>query len=487
MNKKMVFYMLGKIIQLEAVLMLPSLICAVIYGEIRVVFAFSITAFISLAFGTLLTLLGKTRDKIIFAKEGFVIVSLAWITMSAIGALPFVISGEIPSFVDAFFETVSGFTTTGSTILRNVEIMSRGLLFWRSFTHWVGGVGVLVLVMAILMSDSGRSIHIMRAEMPGPTVGKLLPKVRSTAKILYLIYLFLSAAQVIFLLFGGMSLYDSLIHMFGTAGTGGFGIRADSIGSYSPYIQWVITIFMLIFGVNFNLYYFILIRKFKNVLKSEELWVYLSIFAVSTAIVTVNVLGSMPQTTLLSDSIRHAAFQVSSIMTTTGYATVDFNLWSGAAKTVLLLLMFIGACAGSTAGGLKVSRVIMLFKSIKANLKHTLHSRSVDSVRFEGKTLDKATVSGVTGYLVIYIFCFAIILFIISLDGFGLETDFSAAAACFNNVGPGFGAVGPAGSFADYSNLSKVTLSIAMLLGRLEIYPMLLLFSPQVWMKNKVK
>ncbi len=487
MNKKMVFYMLGKIVMLEAVLMVPSLICAAIYKESTVVFSFLVTILIALILGLFFTAVGKAKDKTIFAKEGFVIVALAWIGMSAIGALPFVISGEIPSYDNAFFETVSGFTTTGSSILTDVEAMSYGLLFWRSFTHWVGGMGVLVLVMAILPSETGRTIHIIRAEMPGPVIGKLVPKVKSTSKILYLIYIGISAVQVAFLMAGGMSLFDSLVHMFGTAGTGGFGIKADSIGGYSPYIQWVITVFMLIFGVNFNVYYYILVKKFKSAFKSEELWVYISIFLISSAIITVNVFNNISDMTTVSDSIRHAAFQVSSIITTTGYATVDFNLWPGLSKMVLLILIFIGACAGSTAGGFKISRVVMLFKSIKATLKHSLHSRSVDSVRFEGKTLDNSTVSGVKSYLAIYMFCFIAILFIVSFNGFDIETTFSAAATCFNNVGPGLGSVGPTGSFANFSDISKYTLSVAMLLGRLEIYPMLLLFSPRLWIKSKAK
>lgn len=487
MNKRMVFNMLGKIIQLEAVLMIAPLICALCYREEKIVCSFLITVALAVIIGFLLTSISKVKDKTIYAKEGFVIVSLTWISMSVVGALPFVISGEIPRFVDAFFEVVSGFTTTGSTILTDIEAMSKGLLFWRSFTHWVGGLGVLVLVMAILMSDSGRTIHIMRAEMPGPTVGKMLPKVRSTAKTLYLIYIAISAVQVVLLLAGGMNLFESLVHMFGTAGTGGFGVKADSIGSYSPYIQWVITVFMLIFGINFNLYYFILVKRLKPVLKSEELWVYISIVAVSAGLIAVNIFNSIGSMTTVSESIRHAAFQTVSVITTTGYTTVDFDLWPGLSKTILLLLMFVGACAGSTGGGLKVSRVVMLFKSTKANLKHALHSRSVDAIRFEGKTIDKTTVSGVHNYLTVYMFCYVAILFILSFDGFDVETVVSAAAACFNNVGPGFSSVGPTQSFAEFSDLSKYTLSAAMLLGRLEIYPMLLLFSPHIWIKSKAK
>lgn len=486
MNRKMVFYMLGRIIQLEAALLLLPTVCSAIYREKTVVISFLITIAIAIVVGFLLTLFGKKADKTIFAKEGFAIVALAWIVMSAVGALPFYISREIPSFTDAFFETVSGFTTTGASILPNVEeIASKGILFWRSFTHWIGGMGVLVLVMAILPSDSGRSIHIMRAEMPGPIVGKLVPKVRSTAKILYLIYIFMTAVEVILLLCGGMPLFESLVHSFGTAGTGGFGVKADSIGGYSPYLQWVIAIFMLVFGVNFNLYYLILVRKIKAVFKSEELWTYVIIVFGACVLVTFNIIGTAENVQTVSDSIRHSVFQVSSIITTTGYATADFNMWPDLSKMILLLLMFIGGCAGSTAGGIKVSRVVLLFKEIKSNLNHMLHSRSVESVRFEGKTLDNPTVYSVTGYLAIYIFCFVAVLLLLSFDAFNFETNFSAAAACFNNVGPGFGAVGPTSCYAEYSAISKFVLSAAMLLGRLEIYPMLLLFSPYVWVKNR--
>ncbi len=495
MNKKMILYMLGRIVQLEAVLMTPALVCAAIYREFNIVKAFAVTILCSVIVGFLLTVSGKTKDKTIFAKEGFVITALAWIIMSAVGAVPFVLSGEIPHFADAFFEVVSGFTTTGSSILRDVEAMSHGLLFWRSFTHWVGGMGVLVLVMAILPSESGRTMHILRAEMPGPIIGKLVPKVRSTAKVLYLIYLCFTATEVIFLLFGGMNLFESLVHSFGTAGTGGFGIKADSVGSYSPYCQWVITIFMLIFGVNFNLYYLLLVKKFKTVFKSDELWIYVIIVVGAVSLITYNVFNTLKGMYDFNDTVRHSAFQVASIITTTGYATVDFNLWPAFAKIILFLLMFVGGCAGSTAGGIKVSRVIILFKQTKANLKHFIHPRSVDSVRFEGKPLERSTVYSVTSYLAVYVLCLSAIVLLISFDNFGaisgadapfsaMETHISAAVTCFNNVGPGFAAVGPASSFADYSVFSKIVLSFAMLLGRLEIYPMLLLFNLGIWKKS---
>ncbi len=498
MNKKMIFYILGMIIHLEAVLMCLPTVCAIIYGEYRVVNAFLITMLLCVLIGAGLMAFCKNRNKTIFAKEGFVTVALSWIVLSALGALPFVISGEIPHFVNAFFEVVSGFTTTGASILRNVEAMSHGLLLWRSFTHWVGGMGVLVLVMAILPSESGRTIHIMKAEMPGPIVGKLVPKVKSTAKILYLIYIALTALQIILLFLGDMNLFESLVYSFGTAGTGGFAINSDGLAGYSAYSQWVITVFMLIFGVNFNLYYLILLKKIRTAIKSDELWSYVLIVIVAVTLIAFNIYNTFKGMYNTSDTIRHAAFQVASIITTTGYGTVDFNLWPSFSKMILLMLMFMGGCAGSTAGGIKVSRIVILFKSIRANLKHVLHSRSVNSVRFEGKPLDKTTVNSVTSYLAIYCFCLCAVLLLISLDSFSaisgaaapysaIETHISAAVSCFNNVGPGFAAVGPVSSYADYSAFSKLVLSAAMLLGRLEIYPMLLLFSPRIWSKSKAK
>lgn len=482
MNRRMIAYMVGRILQIEAALLLLPLLTSLLYTEWRVALSFLATVAIAAGAGTLLTLLiGKKRDRTIFAREGFIIVAFAWILMSAIGALPFVFSREIPSFVDAFFETVSGFTTTGASILNDVEAMSHGLLFWRSFTHWVGGMGVLVFIMAIFPSESGRSIHIMRAEMPGPIVGKLVPKIRDTAKILYLIYIGMTAVLTVLLLCGGMDLFESLIHAFGTAGTGGFGVKADSIGGYSPYLQWVITVFMLLFGVNFNLYYLILIRRTRAALKSSELWCYLAIVALSVTAITANI---SPLYGTLSESIRHAAFQVSSIMTTTGYSTVDFNLWPGFSKMILVVLMFIGGCAGSTAGGLKVSRVMLLFKSIRRDVKRMLHPRSVAVVKLEGKAVDEPTIHGSTVYFAVYFAFFFIFLLLLSLEPFDFESTFTAVSACFNNIGPGLGAFGPAASFAAYSPFGKLLLSAAMLLGRLEIFPLLIAFSPSTWTKK---
>ncbi len=480
MNRRMVLYITGSVIKIEALLMVLPLITSLIYRE-DCWLSFLISISIALVLGFGLTLLSKPGNKIIYAKEGFVAVALSWVALSAVGALPFVISGEIPSYIDAFFETVSGFTTTGSSILRDVEALSHGILFWRSFTHWVGGMGVLVFVMAIIPSFSDRSIHLLRAEVPGPIVGKLVPKMKQTARILYIIYVVITAVEVVFLLAGGMPLFDSLVHAFGTAGTGGFGIKADSIGSYNSYLQWVITIFMLMFGVNFNIYYFILLKKAKTALKSGELWFYIGMVVVSTAMITVNIL---PIYENLGTALKHGAFQVASLVTTTGYATVDFNQWPMFSKTILLLLMFVGGCAGSTAGGFKVTRVVMQLKNIKRELQRMLHPKAVSVVRFEGKRLDDSTINGVSSYLSIYVLLFCVFVFAIGFEPFDLETNISAIASCFNNIGPALGYAGPAASFADYSAVSKIILSLAMLIGRLEIYPIILTFSPSTWSKK---
>lgn len=480
MNRRMVLYIVGQMIKLEAVLMLLPLFVAVIYKN-SCFTALLITIAIALVLGYLLTTVFKPSNRLIFAKEGFVVVALSWIILSAIGALPFVISGEIPSFADAFFETVSGFTTTGSSILTDVEAMSEGLLFWRSFTHWVGGMGILVFIMAIIPSATDRSIHILKAEVPGPIVGKLVPKIKDTTKILYLIYIFMTIVEIVLLLCGGMSLFDSCLHAFGTAGTGGFGIKADSVASYSPYLQWVITIFMLLFALNFNLYYLAILRKFRAIVKSGEMWLFIVIYSIAVLFVTINI---YPLYENVADSLRLSAFQVSSIITTTGYSTADFNLWPGLSKSILLLVMFFGGCAGSTAGGLKMSRVLLLLKIIKREIQRMLHPRSVGKITLEGKKVDDSTIRGVTTYFAVYVACFVLIFFAISFEDFSIETNLSAVASCFNNIGPGLGAVGPMSSFAGYSSLSKYILSIAMLLGRLEIYPILIALTPSTWSKR---
>ncbi|MBQ9747126.1 MAG: TrkH family potassium uptake protein [Clostridia bacterium] len=481
MNYRIVSYTVGRILLLEAALFMLPLAVSIIYAGTdgtASVKAFLISAAIALGAGLLLTFVLGKDNKLIFAREGFAIVSVTWVLMSAVGALPFVISGEIPNYIDAFFETVSGFTTTGASILTDVEAMSHGMLFWRSFTHWLGGMGVLVFIMAILPQDSGRSMHIMRAEMPGPIVGKLVPKIKDTAKILYLIYLALTLVEVVLLLFGGMSLFDSLLHAFGTAGTGGFGIKADSLGGYSPYLQWVITVFMLIFGVNFNLYYLILIGQFRSAVKSTELWVYGAIVALSGVFIAINI---SPMYSGAGEAVRHAFFQVASIITTTGYSSVDFNLWPGFSKAVLVVLMFIGGCAGSTAGGIKVSRFIIAIKTVFKDIRKMLHPRAVSGVKFEGKKVEEKTINSVSIYFSFYFIIFLVIFLLISLEPFDFETNFTAVSACFNNIGPGLAGVGPMSSFAGYSDAATLLLSFTMLLGRLEIFPLLLLFTPSFW------
>ena len=477
MNRKMVFNTLGLMLKFEAAMLALPAIVALGYGEACVV-ALLITAAISLALGVVLQLFNRPESNVIYAREGFVMAGLSWLMVSAIGALPFVLSGEVPGYVDAFFETVSGFTTTGASILTDVEAMSHGLLFWRSFTHWVGGMGVLVFVMALVPNMSDRSIHIMRAEMPGPVIGKLLPRAKDTASILYKIYIVMTLVQIVLMVLGGMPLFESVLHAFGTAGTGGFGIKRDSIAGYSPYLQWVITVFMFLFGVNFNLYYLLLARKFRAALQCSECWYYTGIALVSSALIAINI---YPMYGNISDTIRHSAFQVSSIMTTTGYATTDFNLWPQFSKTLLLVLMLGGACAGSTGGGLKISREVMLFKMIGTEIRRLLHPRSVSSVRFEGKVVDVTTQRAVGNYFAIYGICLVSVWLLISLDHFDIETNLAATFSCFNNIGPALGAAGPAASYAGYSNLSKIVLSLAMLLGRLEIFPLLLTLMPSTW------
>ena len=480
MNRRMVLNTVGHIILAEAALLLLPAIVSLIYLE-KCVWSFLITIGIALASGLLLKFASRPDTKVIYAKEGFVIVSYAWVLMSAIGALPFFLSGEIPNYIDAFFETVSGFTTTGASILTDVEAMSRGLLFWRSFTHWIGGMGVIVFVMAIIPNIADRSMHIMKAEVPGPTVGKLVPKARDTAKILYLIYIAMTIIMIIMLLLGGMPLFDSIVHTFGTAGTGGFGIKSTSIGGYNAYCQWVITAFMLLFSLNFNIYYLILLRKFKAVLKSTELWFFLGLVVVSIAAITYDI---YPMYTSFSETIRTSSFQVATIISTTGYATANFNTWPSLSKAILLTLMFIGGCAGSTAGGLKNARVVMLIKTVHRELKKLLHPRSVRAVSMEDKRVDEQTLSGVTSYFAVYMMCVMGIFVLLSIEPFGIETNLSATLACFNNVGPGFGAVGPIGSYANYSGFSKLLLSLAMLLGRLEIFPLILGLNPLVWKRR---
>ena len=481
MNYRMVSYIIGQIVRVEGVLMLPPLVVSLIYGEDAFA-AFLLPAVISVIVGTLLTI-RKPSNTDIFAKEGFVTVGLSWIVLSLIGALPFVIDGCIPSFVDAFFETVSGFTTTGASILTEVESLGRGILFWRSFTHFVGGMGVLVFVLAILPQADTRSVklmHVMRAEVPGPKVGKLVSKIGRTARIMYGIYIGLTVIEMILLLAGGMPVYDSIVNSFATAGTGGFAIKNASIAAYeSAYIDYVIGIFMFLFGVNFNLYYLILIGHVGEALRSEELRWYLIITGVSTALIAADIyeiFGSV------GDSVRYAFFQVTTVMSTTGFATSDYNTWPALSKVILALLMFCGACVGSTTGGIKVGRIILLVKSGLREIKYMLHPRAVVAVRSEGKPVERDVLRGANSYMIVYIMLFTASLFLVEMvEECDLVTGFTAVSACLNNVGPGLGEVGPAGNFAALTPFTKILLSIDMLAGRLEIFPLLMLFAPTTW------
>ncbi len=481
MNRRMVLYTLGTVALLEAVLMAFPMIVSALYREWTDVGIFAVVVFFAAALGFCSRVFIKPKNKVIYAKEGFLIVAATWLTLSLIGAVPFVMGGYIPNYIDAFFETVSGFTTTGASIMPNVEILGYGMQFWRCFTHWIGGMGILVFVVAILPGVSDRSIHILRAEVPGPVMGKLVPRIRDTARILYLIYAAITILVVIMLKIGGMPLYDSILHAFGCAGTGGFGIKGDSIASYSAYSQWVIAVAMMLFGINFNLYYLILARKAKIALKSGELWTYLTIIFVSVSAIAVNT-ASRYET--ISENIRTSFFQVSSIITTTGFSTTDFNLWPSFSKTILIVLMFIGGCVGSTAGGIKVSRIMLIFKMFKREIKNMLHPRSVSVVRLEGKKVEEPVLNGICIYALLFFVSFIFCTVIISLQNFDFETNFTAVAACINNIGPGLNGVGPMSNYAAFNNLSTLVLSFAMLFGRLEIFPMLLFFYHKTWSKK---
>ena len=475
----MIGFVIGRILVTEAALLVLPLIVALLHGEAA--HPFLIPMALLVLIGLLLGVRRPARTAL-YARDGLAIVALAWIAVSAFGALPFVISGDIPFYVDAFFETVSGFTTTGASILTEVESLSRGGLFWRSFTHWVGGMGVLVFVMAILPMSDGHGMHIMRAEVPGPTVGKLVSRMSDTAKILYGIYLVLTLVEIVLLLAGGMPLFDACIHSFGSAGTGGFSCRNLSVGAYqNPYFDIVIGIFMLLFGVNFNLYYFLLIRRFRDVFHSEELRSYLLIVAAAVVAITVDIAHLYDS---VSTSLCHAFLQVSSIITTTGYATTDFNAWPTFSKGILVVLMFIGACAGSTGGGIKVARVVILVKASYGDMRRMLHPNAVSTVRFEGKPLTDRNLRGVHLFLTVYILVFTVSFLLLSLEQFDLVTTFTALAACINNIGPGLEVVGPMGNFSAFSPWSKLLLSFDMLVGRLEIFPMLLLCAPSIWKRR---
>ena len=486
MDFKIVGRTIGSIWVLVGVLMLPPVILALCDREILVAWGFISTMLLLIVLGSVLCYLCRnTKKKPSYTSEGIVTVGLAWISISALGCLPFCISGEIPNYIDAFFEMVSGFTTTGASILRDVEALSRASLYWRSFSHWLGGMGMLVFVLAIAQGgrqSAGFNLNLMRAESPGPSVSKLTPKTRETARTLYFLYFILTVACVIFLLCGGLPLFDSLCLAFATAGTGGFGILNDSCGSYSPYIQNVLTVFMALFGVNFSVYYLIILRKFRTAFADEEVWLYFWILAGATLLISLNIRPMMGGDFWVS--LRHAAFQVSSITTTTGFSTVDFDLWPSFSKAILLVLMVCGACAGSTGGGIKTARLLLLAKMMFRSIRQTLRPRSVQLIQINKRPVEESVIHTVSSYLAAYWALILVSFVLISLDGQSMETSLSAVFACFNNIGPGFDAVGPAANYADLSVFSKLVLSADMLLGRLEIFPLLTLFSRYTWSKK---
>ncbi len=477
MNKKMIIFTLGKLLQITGLLMYIPVLVAIIYQETEGI-SFAILGALIFGLGTIISFKHPAK-KNIYAREGFVIVALSWILISIFGALPFCLTGEIPSFIDAFFEMVSGFTTTGSSILSDVEVLSHASLFWRSFSHWLGGMGILVFVIAFVPISSGRSLHILRAEVPGPVVGKLVSKIRLTARILYIIYAVLTLVETVLLLFGGMPLFDSLLNSFGTAGTGGFAIKNASIAAYdSVYVDTVITIFMILFGINFNLIYFVIIGKFKEVFKSEELRYYFLIIIGATILITINIL---PMYESIFSALRYSSFTVGSIITTTGFVTADYGKWPMFSQMIIIILMFVGACSGSTGGGMKVSRIFIYLKNAKKELKHLLHPHSIQTVEFEKQPIDDHVIANIHSYLVLYLVIFALSLLVLTIFNLDFKSAFSAVATCLNNVGPGFDVVGPVSNFSSLSDVSKLVLSFDMLAGRLEIFPILLLFAPSQW------
>ena len=478
MNRRMICRVLGLILACEAVLLILPTVAGLCYGES--VTHFLITMALSGVLGFLLTRV-KPYSDVIYAKDGFVVVSLGWVLMSMIGALPFVLSGDIPHYIDALFETVSGFTTTGASILEDVEGLSRGCMFWRSFTHWIGGMGVLVFIMAVLPMSGEHSMHIMRAEVPGPTVGKLVPRVRQTAKILYMIYIAMTLLEMLLLLLGGMSFYDALLHAFATAGTGGFSTKGASIAAFdSLYLEMVIAVFMVLFGVNFNLYFLLLIGRWKDALKSEELHWYLGIIVASVMAIALGI-GKMYGG--LATGLRHAFFYVASITSSTGFGTVDFVTWPEYCKWIIVMLMFCGACAGSTGGGIKTSRVIILFKNVACEIRQMIHPRTVTRVQLDGKRVDADGLKAVSTFFTSFMLLLITGSFLVSLDGYDMATNFSAVLSSLSNIGPGMSLIGPTGNYNIFSYGSKLVLTVMMLIGRLEIFPILILFSPSTWKK----
>ena len=482
MNYKMMGRFISQILFVEAFFMIPALLIGLGYQEFSAAQAFGITIALILAVALVLYRICKGAPSAFYAKDGLVCVGVSWIVLSLLGCLPFYLSREIPKYVDALFEMVSGFTTTGASIVPDVEKLSHGILYWRSFSHWVGGMGVLVFLLAFTGEQGkGFTMHLLRAESPGPSVGKLVPKMRKTAAILYLLYIVLTIINFLFLIFGDMPLFDAVCTAFGTAGTGGFGIKGDSMGSYSPYIQNVTTVFMILFGINFSCYYLLLLKQFRNVFKDEELRTYLIIILVSILFITLNIRDLYPT---MGETVRHSAFQVGSIITTTGFSTVDFDLWPSFSKTILLLLMISGACAGSTGGGMKVARLMLIFKSLGRNIRRSISPRKVELVRNNGAPVDEKILDNVNAYLAAYVAIIFGIFLVISLDGYSIGTNFSAVMCTFNNIGPGFEAVGPMCNFSIYSDVSTFVLTWGMLAGRLEIFPILVLFSRNTWKKR---
>ena len=479
MNYKMMGKFIAQILLVEAIFMLPAGFISLGYGEYNAMWSFFATIGITAAVSAGLFLLCKGAPSAFYAKDGLVCVGISWLVLSFFGCLPFWFSREIPAWIDAFFEMVSGFTTTGSSIVPEVEKLSHGILYWRSFSHWLGGMGVLVFLLAFT-GDAGKgfTLHLLRAESPGPDVGKLVPKMRTTASILYVIYIGMTVLNILFLLVGKMPLFEAVCTAFGTAGTGGFGVKNNSIAGYSPYLQNVTTVFMILFGVNFSCYYLILLRQFKSVFKDEELRLYIGIILVAILLIVLDIRGMYAS---LGETIRHAAFQVGSIITTTGYCTVDFDLWPSFSRAILLCLMVVGACAGSTGGGLKVARMMLLMKGLRRNIRQMLNPRKVQVIRNNDSVVSEKTLSNTNAYLAAYVVIIVVIFLIISLDGYSIGTNISAVICTFNNIGPGFEAVGPMCNFAGYSGLSKFVLSLGMLAGRLEIFPILVLFSRSTW------
>ena len=479
MNFKMMGRFVSLILLVEAAFMLPALIIGLCLGEWMAVHGFAVTIVAGVPAALLLRRLCKGAPSAFYAKEGLVCVGFSWIMLSLYGCMPFWISREIPVFIDAFFETVSGFTTTGATILPEVEGLSKSILYWRCFSNWLGGMGVLVFLLAFTgEKGSGFTMHLLRAESAGPNVGKLVPKMRKTATILYAIYIVLTVINIIFLLCGGMDLFEAVCHGFGTAGTGGFGVKNDSFTGYSPYLQTVTTVFMILFGINFSCFYLILLGQIKSVFRDEELRLYLLLILAAIVTIVLNIRSLYDS---WGETIRHAAFQVGSIITSTGYSTADFDLWPSLSKTVLLCLMVVGACAGSTGGGLKVARLLLLFKSLRRNIRQTLNPRNVQIVRNNDQVVPQKVLDNTHAYLAAYVIILFLSFVLVSIDNFSVTTNFSAVLTCFNNIGPGLDAVGPTCNFGDYSILSKSVLCLDMLLGRLEIFPILVLFSRTTW------